>query len=203
VIPASTTRFVGEGRLGWSDVVGGRATLLPIVIATLVVAAMGAVRTYSPLALAVGLLVPAWLAWRMRLPHAVARALRDGRPAFRVELDELGVRTLRDTGARTTDLDWFELAHFHVAPNGIVLMMRRARGGANAIFVPRSFFAAAEWPKVEAFVREKMPSAARATEEAAKRAAQGWKRRSRRAVLGWLAIVALFTATYVWLEHTR
>ncbi len=200
-------RFVGEGQLGWVDSLGGKGALFPVVAGLLGISAMGAFDRFASFSLALGALVPIWFAWRMRVPHALVRTLRRGRPWFRVELDDLGVRTSDLTGRPTSPLEWFELERYHAMDYGLVLVMRVAKNGVNAVLVPKAFFPVGEWPSVQALVREKLPGSAKAHDDALAQGAEQRRRSARHLVPTLLAIVLLFGLLYWllygWLQSTR
>ena len=163
----SETRLVGEGQLGWVDSMGGSRVVFPIVFALALIAGLACWNRYEPFALALGALVPLWFAWRMRVPHNVLHVMRRGRPAFRVELDEIGVRTFDGEGKASLETEWFEIERYHVADHGMVLQLRVAKAkGVNAIFVPKSFFTPSEWTELVALVRANLPGAAKAIDDA-------------------------------------
>ncbi len=188
--------ITGEGRLGWTDTLGGKSALFPVAAGLMAIGALGVSDRTTSWALAIGALVPIWLAWRIGIPRAFVRALRHGRPSYRVELDDVGVRQFDPKGTCTAELEWFELERFWPADHGIVLMMRVAKNGANAVFVPRAFFPADSWPRVVALVREKLPSSARANDEMLA-ATKAQRQHSLPRTLGlWLLLVLLLGGVY-------
>jgi hypothetical protein len=167
----AVTRFAGEGRLTPWQMIGGKSFVFPLAGASAAIAAIGAWflsraeadrLTWLPIAAAS--LVPAWWAWRAGLPRAIWALARGQRPTWRVELDEVGVRT--SGGGDAVELDWWELRDYGLSELGFVLWMREPRNGANAVIVPRTFFPASEWPAIEALVKEKMPGATKAHADA-------------------------------------
>lgn len=196
-------RFVGEGQLGWVDSLGGKGVILPVAAGLLAISAMTAVDRFASFALALGALVPLWFGWRMGLPQALVRVVRRGRPAFRVELDDLGVRNFDRDGTPTSQLEWFEIERYHLAEHGIVLVMRLAKNGANAVFVPKAFFPKDTWAEVLALVRAKLPGSAKAHDEATALARAQRQRSWPRAILMWVLLVVMFAALYWVLRATE
>lgn len=196
---ASEIKLVGEGQLSWLDSLGGKGALFPVAAGLLAISALAAFDRYASWALALGALVPLWFAWRMRIPQNFLNVLRRGRPAFRVEIDDLGVQTFDGAGKRTLTLEWFEVGRYHVADHGIVLMMRVAKNGVNAVFAPKAFFSGSDWCALEQLVRSKLPGAAKALDDAKVQAAVQRRQSLRRSVLYWLLLIALFAAIYYFL----
>ena len=194
-------RFVGEGELSTLETLGGKAVVVPLVVAPLVVVALTAfyatregAPAWSWVAPAGGMSVPLWFAWRNGFFRALASVLRgEPRPWFRVELDELTVRSSgRDE--KMSEFDWFEVDRFNPVELGLVLWLRMPKNGANAIIVPRAFFAPDEWDPLVALVREKLPGAAKALDGAA--AAQAKRRSPLRALLLWALLIVLLYGVY-------
>ncbi len=184
-------RFVGEGQLGWVDSMGGQRVVFPVVVSLLALAIAGVLSVAEPFALALGALVPIWYGWRMGVHRSFLHVVRNGRARFRVELDDLGVRTFDAAGHPTIDLEWFELDRYFEADHGLVLMLRVAKKGVNAVFAPKAFFSTEEWARLRALVREKLPGAAKATDEAAARAKVDQEVARRRMVRYGLIVIVL------------
>lgn len=196
-------RYVGEGELSTLEVLGGKAIVVPLVVAPLVVLALTAfyatregAPAWSWVAPAGGMSVPLWFAWRNGFFRALASVLRgDPRPWFHVELDELTVRTWgRDE--KMSEFDWFEIERFNPVELGLVLWLRAPKNGANAIIVPRAFFAPEAWEPLVALVREKLPSAAKAADATTAAAASGRRRQAAKTLLLWALLIALFYGVY-------
>lgn len=185
-------KLVGEGTLGWVDAVGGPRVVLPFVAGSAAIVALAVWGGYGWPAVGAGALVPAWFAWRVGLFRNLSMLVRNGAPRYRVELDDVGARTIRPDG-KTFDVEWFTLERFHLADHGVVLVLRVAKEGANAVFVPRAFFGPSEWDAVLALVREKLPGSARA-HDAAQSATQAHRARMRRQLPWRLALAGAMLA---------
>jgi hypothetical protein len=180
--------LVGEGKLGWGATLGGKAALVPALAGYGVIALLAWAERGTWYALALGALVPTWWVWRVGLIRNAVHAMRHGRSTFRVELDDVGARTIH--GGHVFEVEWFAFERFQENELGIVLLLRVAKNGANAIFAPKSFFAPADWEAALALVREKLPGSAKRQDDV--RQAEAERRAKGLRELPWrLAIVVL------------
>jgi hypothetical protein len=191
--------FVGEGRLSWRDTLAGGRPLIPLALALATVIVVSVVVGASRWGVIAGAAFVLWLAMRSHLPQAVVRSLRRGRPHFRVQIDDDGVRTFDASGAVTTSLDWFEIARGVPMAQGLVLMMRMPKSGANAVLVPRAFFSASDFDAIVALARTKLPP--EPTPVVTPEAQAEARRRARRTLVLWVVLVVLFCAVYVQLRQ--
>ncbi len=200
--------FHGEGRLTIAERLGGKAVLWPIACTFAFV--LGLVLFYAPtmeaplrwLPLVAGAAVPIWYGRRVGLWGAALGILR-GEPSllWRVEIDELEIRQTVEQKDESS-FEWFEIERFNVVELGIVLWLRIPKNGGNAIILPRRFFPSEQWDPLVALIREKLPSSAKAHDEA-KRASETTRcNRLRRTFVLWLALVAVMAGIWFLVRGT-
>jgi hypothetical protein len=200
--------FRGEGRLTIAERLGGKAVLLPFVIALAVVIGIAAVNAppiNDPLRwlpLVAGAAVPIWYGHRVGMWRAALGMLR-GEPSllWRVEVDELEIRQTVEQKDESS-FEWFEIERFNLVELGIVLWLRVPKDGGNAIILPRRFFPSEEWDPLVALVREKLPSSAKAHDEA-KRVSETTRRNNLRwTFVFWFALVAVMAGIWFLVRGT-
>lgn len=183
--------------------------LLPFLISLVV--AIAAAAFYAPrmgdplrwLPFVAGAAIPLWFGHRAGLWRVTLDVLR-GRPSprWRVEVGELEIRETHESQSERS-FEWFEIERFNDVALGIVLWLRLPKNGANAIILPRRFFRSEEWAPLVSLVREKLPSSAKANDEAKRTSDVVRRNRTKRTLLLWALLVAMMTGIWFLVREPR